>query len=201
MMLQKMDMQINKLTNLIQDLLDVSKVESGRLKMQSSYFNVDELIGEIVEEIQRTAQTYTIVIEGKTGKTIYADRERIGQVLTNFFTNAVKYSPKHSDIFVSTGSNNHEVTICVKDFGVGIPKTQLQHVFDRFYRVTGKTHDTVPGMGLGLNIAAEIVKRHNGKIWAKSILGKGSEFYFTLPIDTAMISEDRNNKKKKTNNN
>jgi PAS domain S-box-containing protein len=188
LMLGKMDTQINKLTSLIKDLLDVSKVEGGRLKMQSSLFNLDELSKEIVEEVQRTTEMHTIIIKGKTGKTVYADRERIGQVLTNFLTNAVKYSPNNAKIIVSTSVNKDEIITCVTDAGVGIPKEHLPHVFDRFFRVSGESYDTVPGMGLGLNIASEIIKRHDGRIWAESIVGQGSKFYFTLPLKREAVT-------------
>jgi PAS domain S-box-containing protein len=182
LLLGKMDAQINKLTSLIQDLLDVSKVESGNLKLHKDYFNFDELIDEVVEEIQRTTDTHKIIVAGKAKKNVYADRERIGQVMTNFLTNAVKYSPSNSPITVRSTAKNRVIQCSVKDCGFGIPKKDLPKVFERFFRVSAKSHDTVPGMGLGLNIAAEIVNRHSGKIWVKSIYGKSSTFYFTLPI-------------------
>ncbi len=188
LLLGKMDAQINRLTNLIQDLLDISKVERDRFKLEYNSFNLDNLIEEVVEEIQRTAETNTIVIKNKTEKSIYADRERIGQVLTNFLTNAVKYSLNDLEVTVSTVVRKKDITICVEDFGIGIPRDQLPSVFDRFFRVSGEIHNTVPGMGLGLNIAAEIIKRHNGKIWAESEEGKGSRFYFTLPVSNHIAS-------------
>lgn len=182
-MLSKMVAQINKLTSLIQDLLDVSRAESGKLTIRRAPCNLDELVREIVEEVQRITTDHRIVIVGKTGKTIFADRDRIGQVLTNLLTNAVKYSPHDSQIKVHLGCDTKETIVYVQDKGVGIPKDQLPYVFDRFFRVSGKSHDTVPGMGLGLNIASEIIRRHNGHIWAESTFGKGSRFYFSLPLN------------------
>ncbi len=181
-LLAKMDSQIDKLTGLIADLLDVTKIEAGKLQLDRSEFKFDDLVRETVEQVQRTTETHQIVIDGTTSKTIRADRDRIGQVITNFLTNAIKYSPKSSRIVVSSIANQKSLTLCVEDFGIGIPKDKVVHVFERFYRVTGKTHDTVPGMGLGLYISSEIIKRQNGQIWATSTVGKGSKFCFSLPI-------------------
>lgn len=181
-LLGKMDVQINKLTTLIEDLLDISKIEAGRLQFHDDLFAFDSLVDEIIEEVQRTTQKHTLIRKGQTRKMVIADRERIGQVLTNFLTNAIKYSPQNEKILIQTSVNTKEIQLCVKDFGVGIPKDTLPHLFERFYRVKGKTHDTVPGMGLGLYIASEIIKREGGRIWAESEKGKGSCFYFTLPI-------------------
>lgn len=182
MMLSKMDAQINKLNNLITDLLDVSKIEGGRLQFQNNFFSFDELVHEIVEEVQRTTEKHTITVYGKTGRKIYGDRDRIGQVIINLLTNAIKYSPQSDKVIVTSLATKKEVKVCVQDFGVGIPKDKLPHVFERFYRVPGKTHDTVPGMGIGLYISSEIVKRQGGSIWAESIQGESSTFCFTLPV-------------------
>lgn len=181
-LLGKMDAQINKLTNLIEDLLDISKIEGGRIQFHDNYFAFDELVSEVVEELQRTTENHKLIIEGKTGKTIFGDRERIGQVITNFLTNAIKYSPHADSIIIHSYSDKKDLKLCVEDFGVGMPKDTLLHVFERFYRVKGKTHDTVPGMGLGLYISSEIIKRHGGRIWAESVNRKGSSFSFTLPL-------------------
>lgn len=180
-MLSRMDAQINKLTNLINDLLDVSKIEGGRLKFQMGLFTLDALVDEIVEEVQRTTEQHTITIEGSTGKTVYGDRERIGQVLTNLLTNAIKYSPHATKIVVRCASTDKDIRVCVQDFGIGIPSDQMTQLFERFYRVQGKIHATIPGLGLGLFISREIIKRQGGRIWAESVSGEGSTFCFTLP--------------------
>jgi PAS domain S-box-containing protein len=191
-LLGKMDAQINKLTNLIQDLLDISKIEGGRLQFHEEYFAFDELVDEIVEEIQRTTERHKLTREGTTGKTIYGDRDRIGQVITNFLTNAIKYSPHEDIIIIKTTADKIDVQIGVQDFGVGIPKENLPHIFQRFYRVKGKTHDTVPGMGLGLYISSEIIKRQGGRIWVESVKGKGSRFCFSLPIKSSTKVQQKN---------
>ena len=113
---------------------------------------------------------------------MYADRDRIGQVLSNLLNNAIKYCQNCKQIIVNLESKE-EMAICsVQDFGNGIIKTQQDKIFERFYRVTGNNLHTYPGLGLGLFIAKEIIDRHNGKIWFESEEGKGSIFYFSLPI-------------------
>lgn len=181
-MLDKMDQQINKLTLLISDLLDVSRIEAGKLQLRSEKYSLDELVKEVVEEVQRTADEHKIVIKGSIKQTLVGDRERIGQVLTNFLTNAIKYSPSSQQIIVTLKNRGHKAICCVQDFGIGIAKLNLPRVFERFFRATGQKEDTYPGLGLGLHICAEIIKRQHGRIWVKSEVGKGSTFYFSLPI-------------------
>src|SRR5258708_7524113 len=180
--LAKMNTQLNKLTNLIADLLDISKIESGKIQFHEELFFIDELMSEIVEEVQRTTEKHVISIRGKANKKLYGNRDRIGQVLTNLITNAIKYSPHTKKIIMKSSSDNKNVTVCIQDFGVGIPQEEQRKVFERFYRVSGPKEDTFPGLGLGLYISSEIIKRQNGRIWVESVAGKGSTFYFTLPI-------------------
>jgi signal transduction histidine kinase len=191
MLLGKMDGQINKLTALIGDLLDVTKIEGGKLQFNEDYFYFDELVSEIVEEIQRTTERHKIVRQGTAKKTVYGDRDRIGQVITNLLTNAIKYSPHADKILVKTSGGKKDVTLCVQDFGVGVPKAKQQHIFERFYRVSGDSQDTIPGMGLGLYIASEIITRQRGKIWVESTEGKGSSFCFRLPIGKRAIMQQQ----------
>lgn len=182
--LGKMDDQLNRLTNLISDLLDVTKIETGKLQLHNDFYEFDALIAESIEEVQRTVDTHTIVLEGSTKKKIYGDRERTGQVLTNLLSNAIKYSPEKKKIIVSIKSSGEYVEGSVKDFGVGISKEKQDKVFERFYRASGPKDNTFPGLGLGLYISSEIIKRQGGKIWLESKEGKGSTFRFSLPIFT-----------------
>lgn len=182
-LLAKMDAQINKLTTLISDLLDVTKIEGGKLQFHEESFAFDELVAEVVEEIQRTTERHTIRQEGKTGKTIFGDKNRIGQVMTNLLTNAIKYSPEATTVIVrATAEDRKRITLSVQDFGIGIPKDKQKHIFKRFYRVEGKRSQTYAGLGLGLYVASEIVKRQGGNMWVESEEGKGSTFSFSLPI-------------------
>lgn len=179
--LAKMDAQLDKLTNLIGDLLDVTKIDAGKLRYYEEEFDFDELIDEIVEHVQLTTQQHTIQREGTTGATIYGDRDRTGQVLMNLLTNAVKYSPRADRVIIRSAATETAVTVCVQDFGIGIPKEMHAKIFERFYRVSGEGKDTYSGLGLGLYITAEIVKRQGGTIWLESEAGQGSTFCFSLP--------------------
>ncbi|HZS77096.1 MAG TPA: ATP-binding protein [Ktedonobacteraceae bacterium] len=182
MLFQRMDAQLDKLTALIRDLLDATKIESGKLLFTPSTFDFNELVSETVEEAQRTTNNHHIVMELSTPVTIVADRDRIGQVLTNLLTNAIKYSPSADIINVKTTVTGDAVITSVQDYGMGIPKEKQSHIFERFFRVEGDERSTYPGLGLGLYIAAEFVKRHHGSIWVESEEGKGSTFSFSLPL-------------------
>ena len=179
-LLGKMDAQINKLTGLIEDLLDVTKMAGGELQFNEGYFSFDALVSEVIEEIQRTTKKQSIERVGRAEKSLFGDRDRIGQVLSNILTNAIKYAPYTEKIIVKTTVDAENVTLCVQDFGAGIPKEKQQQVFERFYRVDG--NETVPGIGLGLYISAEIIRRQGGKIWVESEPEQGSTFCFSLPV-------------------
>lgn len=181
-MMKKMDMQINRLTNLVNDLLDVSKMQGEKIQFNKQKFQLNELINEISEEIQRTTTRHQIHLYLAKDVTIFGDKERIGQVLTNYLTNAIKYSPDANKINISSEIANDEVIVSVQDFGLGIPSNLKEKVFERFYRVQGRKQETFAGMGLGLFISKEIVARHNGKAWVTSEEGKGSMFKFSLPL-------------------
>ncbi len=181
-LLQKMDMQINKLAQLISDLLDVTRIEEGKLELNKEHFNFNNLVRDVVEEVGRTTESHTVVFkEGSLSKVI-GDRDRYGQVITNLLTNAIKYSPNAKKISITTEIHDNSVICSVKDFGIGIPKDMQQKVFERFFRVDAKNLETYPGLGLGLYISSEIVKRQGGEISVKSTLGKGSTFSFSVPI-------------------
>ncbi|GER90750.1 hypothetical protein KDW_49120 [Dictyobacter vulcani] len=180
LLLGKMDAQINKLTSLIGDLLDVTKIEGGQLQFNEDFFHFDELVNDAIEEIQRTTNKHTIEKQGTTQKIIYGDKDRIEQVMINLLSNAIKYSPRADTIIVKSSVEDDQVTFSVQDFGVGIPKERQQQVFERFYRVSG--NETIPGIGLGLYISAEIMKRQRGTIGVVSEPGEGSTFFFSLPV-------------------
>lgn len=180
--LSKMDAQLNKLTNLIGDLLDVTKIEAGKLRFEKNMFDFDELVNEVTELMQLTTNRHKIILKCNTNQNIVGDRERTGQVLTNLISNAIKYSPRSKKICVTGSTDNNFVYVSVKDFGIGMSKVSQMKVFDRFYRVSGPNNQSFPGLGLGLYISAEIIKRLGGTIWVESTKGRGSTFSFSLPI-------------------
>lgn len=180
-LMRRMDNQINKLSALINDLLDITKLDEGKLVFRNENFSCIDLVNEVVEELQRTTNSHDIVKEFFSNCHLEGDRERIGQVLTNFISNAIKYSPKANKIIVRLEEAEGEMICSVQDFGIGMLPEKQSRIFDRFYRVEGDTLDTFPGLGLGLYISSEIIKRQNGKIWFESVPQKGSTFYFSLP--------------------
>lgn len=181
-LLAKMVQQIDKLSLLISDLLDVTKIERGKLVFREEIFSFDSLLLETIEQVQRTSNSHKILRKGLARIKLAADRERIKQVLINLLSNAIKYSPKATRIIVSVQTSTRSLTVGVQDFGVGIAKNKQDKVFERFYREEGRDEITYPGLGIGLYVASEIIKRYHGKMWVKSSKGKGSTFYFSLPL-------------------
>jgi two-component system, chemotaxis family, CheB/CheR fusion protein len=179
---QKMNTQLNRLTDLINDLLDVSRIESGKLQFTKRTFAFDEFMDGVIDEMQLISHKHTILKHGKINKDITTDKDRLEQVMINLISNAIKYSPNADKVFVKAKMNHKEVIVSVQDFGIGIPKEKQDKVFARFFRVNGKNTETYPGMGLGLYISSEIIKRLGGRIWFESKEGTGSTFYFTVPL-------------------
>lgn len=172
---------VDKLGDLITNLLDVSKIQAGRLDLEPTSFELNNLLAEVIDSIQQTTSTHIIVCNHCGDELmVYADKERIEQVIINMLTNAIKYSPDAGEIKVGSSKNNGEVIVSVKDSGIGIPQEDLDNIFSRFFRVQGIA-STFSGSGIGLYISSEIVKRHNGRMWVESELEKGSTFYFSIP--------------------
>lgn len=200
--LTKMDAQLNKLTQLIKDLLNVSKIEVGRLDFQQELFDLNEVVKETVEQIQPTTRKHDIRIEGMISQPAWGDKERVGQVITNLLTNAIKYSPQADTIIVRVTSTPDAAVVSVEDFGIGIEQEHIHAIFERFYRVSDPDEKTFPGLGIGLYISHEIIKRHGGTLSVESEKGRGSVFSFTLPyksrtrssrgvLESDSIEEDR----------
>ncbi len=172
-----------KLEHLIKDLLDVSKINSGQLQLNITGFNIDELIDDSIDAIKTSMPTKHKISRRENFNNLFiqGDRQRIEQVLINLLSNAVKYSPDGNEIIVTSETKNNLFVVAVKDFGRGIPQEELEKVFGRFYRAKG-TSVHISGFGLGLYICGDIIKRHNGKIWAESD-STGSTFSFSLPVN------------------
>jgi signal transduction histidine kinase len=181
-MLERMDMQINKLTALINDLLDTSKLENGHLVYNKENFILKDLVSEVIADTKPTSLGHGIILNAKTDAKVYADRDRIGQVVSNFLANAIKYAPDSTKIIVELNRKDDVVICTVQDFGKGIIVEEQDKIFERFYRISGNNLNTFPGLGLGLFICKEIIENHNGKIGVMSEKDKGSTFYFELPI-------------------
>jgi two-component system CheB/CheR fusion protein len=182
-LMQKLDNQVDRLTNLIRALLDVTYIAEGQLPLHPESFDLNALIASSVEDLQTLSVKHTLVFKPSVLKPVTADRERIGQVLTNLISNAVKYSPEGGEVIITSLEQEGDVQVSIQDTGIGIPEDLQQKVFDRFFRISYAQVNTFPGMGLGLYISAGIVQRHGGKIAVESKPGKGSRFYFTLPYN------------------
>ncbi|PWS26009.1 hypothetical protein DHW03_18345 [Pedobacter yonginense] len=179
-MVSKMDQQLNRLTSLIGDLLDVTKIQSGKMTFNPVQFDFDSAIVDMVEDVQHTTSQHVIESDLKSGVQVFADKERIGQVMINLLSNAIKYSTDSNKIDVKSYVENGEVIFSVRDYGIGISKEAQPLVFDQFYRVGGNMQHTYPGLGLGLYISSEIIKNEDGRIWVESEERKGSTFYFAI---------------------
>lgn len=189
--LGKAQLQLEKLNSLIADLLDISKIESGKLKFNRQDFDMDTLLDNVIEVMHQSNPEFTIRKTGRVGRPIFGDEMRIEQVIVNFLTNAIKYSPGTSEIDLNVNVSNDQLELSVKDYGIGMLPEQLDHVFDKFYRVE-ETSQRFQGLGIGLYISSEIIKRHGGQVGVKSEIGKGSEFYFLMP--TEQIQEFKDSK-------
>ncbi len=181
--------QTERLQELVNGLLDVSRLQTGKLSFTKEPFRLDVLAKELTEELRATTKKQTLVYMGKAPLVVFADKFRIYQVLTNLITNAIKYSPESTTITIRVKKADGKAVVSVKDEGIGIVKEQQKRVFDRLYQVADSDTNTFPGLGLGLYISKEIIKRHQGSIWVESEKtngqtdGKhGSTFYFTLPL-------------------
>ncbi len=178
--IEKANRQLGNLTSLVSDLLDVTKIQAGKMQFNFSRFNIKEVLEQFVDDIVSDAD-HEILSDHADDVEIYADKHRIEQVLHNFVSNAIKYSPNNKTAIIHTRLSGEQVRISVKDFGIGIPESKVDHVFDRFFRVQD-AHSMISGLGLGLYISAEIVKRHGGTIGVNSKEHEGSEFWFEIPL-------------------
>ncbi len=179
---RNMSEQVNRLNKLVTDLVDVTRIQNGQLTLEKTVFDFDELATEVVQMMQMSTDHHKLELKlGNTGS-IEADRGRISQVMSNFISNAVKYSPESDRVQIITEvTKNNRVRFCVKDFGIGIKKEHLHKIFEQFYRATEDDLHSYEGMGLGLHISNEIIRRSGGSKHVTSKVGKGSQFSFELP--------------------
>ena len=177
----KADEAIGKLQNLVNDLLDVSKIQKGKLQFSKSTLNISHVINSCIESSNHIYPTYNIRGNTEDGLFVIGNFERLEQVLMNFINNAVKYSPVNKDIVINAEINGNNVQVSVTDNGIGLTEHQMELIFERFYRVDDKNY-SASGLGMGLYISSEIIKAHNGTIGVQSQFNEGSTFYFRLPL-------------------
>jgi signal transduction histidine kinase len=179
---KNLHISIEKINNLVKELLDISKLQHGKMILNIKEFNFESLINETIEFTRQSSPESAITVTGNANIMIHADYERLQQVVVNLLSNAVKYSPASNKIGINISTENDELLFAVKDHGVGINKDNLLTIFEKFYREENNSI-SFPGLGVGLFISAEIIRRHKGRIWAKSTLGKGSQFNFAIPLN------------------
>jgi len=177
--LERMRVQINRLDTMVQDLLNVSRIESGKLTFNESKFEVNVMIAELVHDLQLVFPSHALMLIENQSCQIYADRNRVVQLITNLVDNAVKYSPKADKVSLKLTCDQEYLTVSVQDFGTGILKEQEPYLFNKFYQVNNVYK--APGLGIGLYVCGQIIENLNGKIWFESEVGKGSTFSFKLP--------------------
>lgn len=179
--LEKINEQTTRLTTLVDELLDVSSIRSGKVQLHKRECELVDLCRSIVED-QRLLTERAISLETNTPILLLADCERLAQVVVNLVSNAIKYSPEHSPVQVRLEKRDTTARIEIKDSGKGIRKEQQAHIFDTFYRTPDAQASSKFGLGLGLSICKDIVERHGGRIWCESEVGKGSTFFVELPL-------------------
>jgi two-component system, OmpR family, sensor histidine kinase VicK len=179
--IKKVDNQVDKLTTLINNMLDATKMVSGRLEYTYSNFIFDDLIKETVTDLQITTRKKITMELSANNCTVRADKEKVEQAITNLLNNANKFSPHAENIVVRTFIKDHQLYCDIQDFGIGISDENKEKIFQQFYRINNNNKNTFPGIGLGLYISSEIIKREGGKMWVTSKEGEGSTFSFSLP--------------------
>jgi len=179
-LLTKVSVHAERLNNLIAELLDVSRIQTGNIELHKAPFDFDAMVVEVIEGIQTATPHHKIVLTGKSGAVVDADESHIVQVLNNLISNAIKYGPDADTVEVNISNVSNYVKLSVRDFGLGMSGEDKKRVFERFFRSI-ETQKHFPGMGIGLYICEQIIKNHQGTIWVESEKGKGSTFSFTLP--------------------
>jgi PAS domain S-box-containing protein len=181
--MQKANVQVKRMSTMINGFLNVSRLESAMIHIDKQDFPVDELISEVIEETRLTNSNHRISFDHCPPINVLADHDKISSVISNLLGNAIKYSPTGTEITIRCKVEKDNVTVSVRDEGMGIAPEDAGKIFDRYYRVQSGKGNHISGFGIGLYVSAEIIRRHDGRIWVESEPGKGSTFYFSLPLN------------------
>jgi two-component system phosphate regulon sensor histidine kinase PhoR len=182
--LQTIDKHTDRLTFLIEDLLTISRLESGQIVLNQQPIEFREMVERVLDDLQSRATDRKVTLHNEVPANlqVLADADRLQQVLFNLVDNAIKYGRSEGEVWINARPRDNEmIEACVRDNGPGIPAESVERVFERFYRVDKARSREQGGTGLGLAIVKHIVQSHRGEVWLKSELGQGSAFYFTLP--------------------
>lgn len=181
-MLAKMDQQINKLVTLINDLLDTSRLQYGEMEYSKEILRLNALVQDVIHDVKLSNPEHKIILQKNVHGLILGNPDRLRQVINNLIGNAIKYAPNSKEIIIRLEKIENKIIFSIRDFGYGVKEDDIPFVFDRFYRVSEDNLNTYPGLGVGLYISNEFIKRHGGKMWVESEYKKGSTFYFELPL-------------------
>ena len=179
--IQRSKNNLARLNKMIGELYHATKISSGNITLEKAPYHFGEMIQEAIETINILQPDYNIPVEGDGNFMVVGDRYRMMEVVTNYLSNGIKYSDGSTDVVLSITHNETTATVSVKDKGLGISAAQLPYIFERFFRAE-KTKN-LEGLGLGLYLCQRIILAHYGKVWAESKEGKGSTFYFSVPIE------------------
>jgi len=180
--MQKANQQVKRMTTMINGFLNISRLESGKIMIDKHPFDLEHLIQDVADEVKVANTTHVIEIDECHAIEVNADEDKIHSVISNLVSNAIKYSANGSAIMIACKRKEHEVVVSVKDDGIGVSQTDAARIFDRYYRVESSDTRHISGFGIGLYLSAEIIERHGGSVWLESEIGKGSTFYFSLPL-------------------
>ncbi len=180
--LNKAETQINKMNTLVKSFLDVARLEAGKIDLNIEPFDLTAVISEVIAEATDIVQSHDLIFEACPKLMVCADKDKIAQVVTNFLSNAVKYSAWGKNIIINCRQIGDLIQVSVTDEGMGIEPQDIEKLFNRFYRIERPETNTISGFGIGLFLCAEIIQRHHGKIWVESEVGVGSTFYFNIPV-------------------
>jgi signal transduction histidine kinase len=178
-----LEQQARRLDRLVQDVLNAARIESGQLALEPEPMSVLPVIQQIVDQVRARATGRSYQVSNKPGlPLVFADRDRVAEVLANLLDNADKYSPPGCEAIIDVRADQDQVTISVRDFGVGVPEQDLDRVFDKFYRADSSDSQPAYGYGLGLYVCRRLIEAQGGHIWAENAAGGGAVFSFTLPV-------------------
>ncbi|MCA1554715.1 MAG: cell wall metabolism sensor histidine kinase WalK, partial [Chloroflexi bacterium] len=180
--LEIIEEEADRLNQLINNLLEASRVQAGGLKLRFGYVRLDRLAAKVASEFRTQTTKHNIVVEFPTElPAIMGDEERLRELIGNLLSNAIKYSPQGGTIRVNGEATAREVRLSVADEGIGIAPDERERIFDRFYRVDNASARKTQGAGLGLFLVKAVVEAHGGRVWVESVVGKGSRFNIALP--------------------